>query len=120
MGGVNIEGGGFNNRKSPDSINDNNMHIWNVIINYYSNSELRIISRKIEQFSLNKIPGQYSIISELPYSYDDALKQIRDLGYAGKHYIYGITYGVIPEVTNGYAVSEVRNSIKLRSRCCVM
>jgi len=54
-----------------------------------------------------KISGEYSILSEFPYNYHEALSAVRDAGYAGSMYLVGSTYGIFPEIVNGFSVAEV-------------
>ena len=48
-----------------------------------------------------------SIRSEDIYDYRTALKEVKNEGFAGYTYIAGVTYGVLPEIINGFSVSEV-------------
>ncbi len=50
------------------------------------------------------------VIFDTPYAYDEALKAVKEKGYAGSELIAGLTYGVFLEITNGYTVKEVASS----------
>lgn len=54
-----------------------------------------------------KKPGQYSILSEFPYDYNEALAVARAASYAKLVYIAGSTYGIFPQILNGFSVAEV-------------
>lgn len=54
-----------------------------------------------------------SIKSESVYNYKDALNAIKADGYAGHTYIAGITYGILPEIMNGFTIGEVLSTYKL-------
>ena len=47
-----------------------------------------------------------AIQSESVYNYSGALKAVKDEGYAGHAYIIGITYGILPEIMNGFTIEE--------------
>lgn len=53
-----------------------------------------------------------TILSESVYNYKDALKAVRDEGYAGHTYIAGITYGTFPEILNRFTIAEVLSTRK--------
>lgn len=54
-----------------------------------------------------KVRGAYHILSELPHDYRSALREVKRRGYAGSLYIAGVTYGVFPQILNGFSVAEV-------------
>lgn len=54
-----------------------------------------------------KKPGSYSILSEFPYNYHEALTAVRDAGYAGSLYLDGSTYGTFPHILAGFSVKDV-------------
>jgi hypothetical protein len=51
--------------------------------------------------------GGISIRSEDIYDYRAALREVKNEGHAGYTYIAGVTYGVLPEIINGFSVWEV-------------
>jgi hypothetical protein len=55
----------------------------------------------------------YSIITEFPYDYRSALAAVGSSGYADSLYIVGATYGVFPEILNGFTVAQVVADKKL-------
>lgn len=54
-----------------------------------------------------KKPGGYSILSEFPYNYREALTAVRESGYAGSMYLHGSTYGAFPQILGGFSVADV-------------
>ncbi len=50
------------------------------------------------------------------YNYTDALKAVRNEGYAGHTYTAGITYGVFPEILNGFTVAQVLSTKRMIDR----
>jgi len=63
-------------------------------------------------YTLNKP----NILSQTLYSYDDALKTAKQEGYAGHTLIIGGTYGCLPEILNGFTVSEMRSQFEIRKQ----
>ncbi len=51
--------------------------------------------------------GAYSTITEFPYDYRSALRDVRTSGYADSIYISGATYGALPQILAGFTVGEV-------------
>ena len=54
-----------------------------------------------------KVRNRYAILSEFPYAYREAFREVRKLGYGDSVYVAGVTYGVFGEILNGFTVSEV-------------
>lgn len=54
-----------------------------------------------------KTRGGYATLSEFPYAYKEAFKEVKRLGYGDSLYVAGVTYGVFGEILNGFTVSEI-------------
>lgn len=54
-----------------------------------------------------KEKNEYTILSEFPYAYHEALTTAREAGYADNVYIAGSTYGILPEILAGFTVREI-------------
>jgi hypothetical protein len=55
----------------------------------------------------------FKMMVTFPYSYADAYNVIKVAGLASNSYSLGVTYGVLPEILNGYTVKEVVNASQL-------
>jgi hypothetical protein len=51
--------------------------------------------------------GEYSLVA-IPYNYRDAYNAIKKEGLTENSYSIGTTYGILPEIMNGYSVKSIR------------
>ncbi|OGB74955.1 hypothetical protein A2810_02605 [candidate division Kazan bacterium RIFCSPHIGHO2_01_FULL_49_10] len=65
------------------------------------------------RYDLMKKLGEYSIISQLPYDYRSAMTAAKDSNYADSLYIVGSTYGVFPQILDGFTIGEAIANKKL-------
>lgn len=68
---------------------------------------------KYTYFNTIKRPFTYFIQSEWNYPYDLALNTVKESGFSYNFFIYGTTYGNMPEVLAGYNVGELIRYNKL-------
>ena len=87
--------------------------IFLIIYNIYIFKNLASFNKSIDEFKITlgadmKIRGAYAILSEFPYEYKQAFTAAKEIGYAGKIFVAGVTYGVFGEILNDFTVSEVK------------
>lgn len=83
--------------------------VWNVHI--FENlpkfqrpiNELKMVLSQ----DIKKRDNPYAVLSEFPYEYGQAFREARRVGYAGKTFVAGVTYGVFGEILSGFTVLEI-------------
>jgi hypothetical protein len=65
---------------------------------------------EIEFDSVLESPALKSVLAAVPYEYKNAYSSIKRAGLDGVTYSIGATYGVLPEIMNGYTVGALRTS----------
>jgi hypothetical protein len=92
-----------------------------IFLNYYElatfHNDNKSVDQLIDTISEDKkhYKSGYKMMVTFPYSYADAYHVIKVAGLASNSYSLGVTYGVLPEILNGYTVKEVVNVSQLIS-----
>ena len=77
---------------------------------FYSSSETYSDARP---FAIKERDTRFAI-STIPTPIQPALAKVNDIGQAGKCFLAGAVYNVIPEIMAGWTVGELKSAIKVR------
>jgi hypothetical protein len=84
------------------------LNIFNLLELPFRNDFLKIPSPvKIDYSKKSDFDGHH-LLAAIPYNYRDAYQAIKNNNLTENSYSIGATYGVLPEIMNGYSVRAVR------------